>query len=203
MGWLQFTSSVIHALAWPAAVAALVITLRHPLGRLLGGVRTLRYKEFQADLAPLEVLAEEAKLPDVTGGEAASPIPLHAREEPRAAVIEAWLLVETEMRRLAQSFGLDRSVTSLVANGLITRDVGAIIRNLRVLRDRAVHEPNFRISQDEAERYWELAQRTSEALRQAGYGDYGSPPSYSSPPSYGSPPSYSLYGSPPGDAPSS
>ncbi len=45
--------------------------------------------------------------------------------------------------------------------------LGAIIRDLRELRYRAVHDLDFRISQDEAEKYAELAQRTSEALRMA------------------------------------
>jgi hypothetical protein len=174
MGWLDFISNVIDALAWPAAIVALVVVLRAPLGELIGGVRRLRYREWQADFGKevehVEKLAKEAELPGVPvdqRGRREPTGPALARKEPRAAVIESWLLVETEGSRLARRYGLDGSVSSLVERGLITSDVGAIIRDLRELRHRAVHDPDFRISQDEAEKYAELAQRTSEALRLA------------------------------------
>jgi hypothetical protein len=174
MGWLDFISNVIQALAWPAAIVALVVVLRVPLGELIGGVRTLRYKEWQADFGMavdhVEELAKEAELPGVPvdeRGRREPTVPALARKEPRAAVIESWLLVESELSRLARRHGLDGSVSALVVSGLITREVGAIIRDLRELRYRAVHDLDFRISQDEAEKYAELAQRTSEALRMA------------------------------------
>lgn len=50
MDWLQFVSSVIGALAWPAAVITIIAQLRAPLGKLVPLIRTLKYKDLQIDV---------------------------------------------------------------------------------------------------------------------------------------------------------
>src|SRR3954468_13049145 len=154
MSWLRFISSIIHSLAWPAALVFVVIVLREPLSGLIGGVRRLKYRQWQADFGEavehVAELAEQAALPGVPEDEARkrdAAIPALALKEPRAAVIESWLLIESQLNRLFKSYGLNGRVKTLIDKGLITNDLGAIIRNLRDLRHRAVHEPSFHVSQ--------------------------------------------------------
>ena len=49
MDWLQFLSSVVGSLAWPATVLALVVLLRAPVTRVLLTLTRLKYKDLELD----------------------------------------------------------------------------------------------------------------------------------------------------------
>ena len=57
MDWLQFISSIIGSLAWPAAVMNLVLNLQAPLRNLLRDLSQFRYKEIEIDFGK-EILVE-------------------------------------------------------------------------------------------------------------------------------------------------
>jgi hypothetical protein len=167
MNWREFISSIVGALAWPAALFAVLYVLRKPLGTLLTNFRPkqARYRGLEVDFASeveeAEELAEAAELP-ATGTPIGGPenAPRHAmlvREAPRAAVLETWLGVEAEMKRLGEIYGVRPSVHALKAEGAISAELGALIRQLRELRNEAVHRDEFAVTQEEAERYAETA----------------------------------------------
>jgi hypothetical protein len=113
MGWLEFLSSVIESLAWPAAIAFVVYLLRNQIRALLAGLRSLAYggvrAEFGEHVQEAEIAAEGAELPsELTPGSALSTeLWPEISSAPRAAVIEAWLAVERELEALAERSGVD------------------------------------------------------------------------------------------------
>jgi hypothetical protein len=159
-----------------------IFILRRALGSLLANLRTVRYRQWQADFdrqlrdaeASAELLpepAEEAQGLDV-GEPAGVDIELLARVSPRAAVIEAWLLIEHQMVAVAQRHDVQmqpvnvrRLADLLVKQGVLDESLQAVIRDLNFARNSAVHGIDFALTPAEAQRYVELATRVAEALR--------------------------------------
>lgn len=95
MDWLQFFSSVVGSLAWPATVLALVVLLRAPVTRVLLTLTRLKYKDLELDFGrELKQLEEQAKAIEVK--------PQQPKALPPAPKGSAQLLAEAE--RLAQDF---------------------------------------------------------------------------------------------------
>src|SRR5205807_112949 len=113
--------------------------------------------------------ANEATSEAATSSEAA--LLTLAEISPRAAVVEAWLLVEHELRKLAELHGvrstMPRQATrELAAQGAIPRGLTGLIANLSDLRNEAVHNSDAAIATDDAVRYVELATRIAASLRE-------------------------------------
>jgi uncharacterized protein YutE (UPF0331/DUF86 family) len=95
MNWLQFFSSVVGSLAWPATVITLIVLLRAPVTRVLLTLTRLKYKDLELDFGrELKQLEEQAKAIEVK--------PQQPQALPAAAKGSAQLLAEAE--RLAQEF---------------------------------------------------------------------------------------------------
>lgn len=154
---------------------AAVIVLRRPLAELLLLLHRLKYKDFEVEFdREVRKLREEAasalpplprsvpsKLPEETA------LLELASVAPRAAVIEAWLLVESSARRAVEKHGIrtepEQPLTgpqltwTLMDTGLIDKARRAVFDRLRMLRTQAVHAKKFAISEASARDYVELA----------------------------------------------
>lgn len=169
---------LIGAVAWPLAALAIVLILRKDLGNLLGRVSKVRYKELEAEfretLKEIAGTTEEASLETPEPGEldAWNP-PLAERKKelyalahvsPRAAILEAWIDVESQIRRSAEYLNVDAggdpvTVFSSVAakSKRLTPSYPKHVRELRKLRNLAAHEPQLPVEKAEAMRYVTLA----------------------------------------------
>lgn len=50
VGWMAYTASLVHSLAWPAGVVAVIVILRRPISDALGhGLRRLKIGLFEAE----------------------------------------------------------------------------------------------------------------------------------------------------------
>lgn len=101
---------------------------------------------------------------------------------PSGAVVGAWYAVEQEATSLAERVeifpkGRKRSGSyifrQLRSRGIIDSDVAAIADDLRVLRNRAAHDPEAEISAEDAREYIEIAERLAEYLRRLCASDEG------------------------------
>jgi hypothetical protein len=177
VNWREFFADIIGSAAWPVAVIVIVFLLRVPLSALLGGLRAVRYKEWKLDFGQevdeVEALAEEAHLPpaDVDGEEEVVIDPL-AVASPRGAVIEAWVVVERELRALGERHAVD--VKRRPPNGILRElrrqevlpERGAeIVRGLYRIRTSAVHSDSFSPPPDDVARFVEVSERAAELLR--------------------------------------
>jgi hypothetical protein len=183
VSWLAFAASLIHSLAWPAAVTAVVIVLRRPISTALGrGVHRVRAGpvevEFDQELA--EVREELRRSPELA---AATPpvLPVSLREElarvaevsPRAAVLEAFSRIEARLVQVldnaraepSQAVGGRALARRAHAHGLISDETLAAIDGLSVLRNLAAHSPADEIGVDRARDYLALADAVLYALR--------------------------------------
>ncbi len=167
---------LVKALAWPIAVVWLGFLFRSELRLLLGRMEKFKYKDAEAHFEiGLRKAEESAKdIPEVNVINDSSLSNQHnqllriSEISPRAAVVEAWTLVEkaTIHSKLMGETPVARISPKMVSeqlrkSGLVSEKTIEFVENLRDVRNQATHMPDFAISQEEAERYLELAVRVS------------------------------------------
>lgn len=178
VNWMAFIASLVHSLAWPAAIAVVVIVLRRPIGAVLSrGVRRLRAGpvevEFEQELA--EVRAELRRSPEL-GAEPLVPRSLSeelarlAEVSPRAAVLEAFARIEARLADLLAGTDAPRVGGRALARlardqELISDETVAAVEGLSVLRNLAAHSPTDEISVERARDYLALADAVLHAMR--------------------------------------
>lgn len=178
MDWLTFISKVVEALAWPAVVVGVLLYLRQEFPSIVRSLRRLKFKDVELEFGEAaKALAAETKRvvpaagPDVKllgQDESAVVARLGAIAElsPRAAILEAWLLVEAAAADLIRK----QNPTSLTANpgpmrireGLrraevLTPPQEAAFEHLRRLRNDAVHAPDAEFTSAAVASYIESA----------------------------------------------
>ncbi len=183
VNWLAFIASLVHSLAWPAGIVAVVIVLRRPIAVALGrGVRRLRAGpvevEFDQELA--EVREELRRSPELAAepqpalGSVAEELARLAEVSPRAAVLEAFARIEARLAELLDSSEVQhvrmggRGLARLACDqGLISDETVAAVEGLSVLRNLAAHSlsPADDIGAERARDYLALADAVLYALR--------------------------------------
>ena len=184
MDWLSFVAALVKALAWPLTVLGIFLVLRRPLLALVPLLARLKFKDLELDFGRrlAEASAEAASLPGArASASAAEPDDALLRLAPiapRAAILEAWLRLESAALRAARRQGTPEPVTQLRAPvhliealeelGVIDARQAAVFHELRSLRNSAAHALNFEPSPDAARDYVRLAARLEQALDERG-----------------------------------
>ena len=184
MDWKEFVASIVGSLAWPAAIVALVVVLRRPLRALLGSLQTLQYREFRAEfgrhIREAQANVEEAVRAggvEVTVGEQDQHVPDKevtdllrrlANETPRAAVLEAWTVVESELRSGEGRLGKesDGPVPRLLAESGWIPQLVKVLEGLYAARNQAAHADEVAITPEDASEYVETATSAAHLLRE-------------------------------------
>jgi len=170
---LNYLVDLVRALVWPAVVLTIALLFRYELQGLLRRLSRLSFRgataEFKDDLARTQSAAKELPSPavprrgPVQGIEAT--LRRLAEESPRAAIMEAWRLVEAKLRALAESeLGpmpartqlMDR-LRPLVNRGRLSPSLLDLVPNLKRTRNTAVHEPEADIGFHDAEAYIDIS----------------------------------------------
>lgn len=176
--------SLVSALAWPLTVIWLAHSFRNELRGLLHRLSKIKYKDaeatFEETLKTAEVQAASLPL--------AVPLPLEnapssepseldtriaqlyriAEVSPRAAILEAWALVEAAAGKSGFVQGASRPLVNpllfvdwLIREGRIPAESAELMRTLKNLRNQAAHLPDWQVTFAEAERYLRLAAQIS------------------------------------------
>ena len=183
MDSLTFMVEMVKALAWPLTVIGSVLLLRTALLELIPTLRKLKYKdlelEFGRKLEQLVAKAEQAQLPASPPPRAlpapevkAAPDDLRvvATVAPRAAVLEAFRRVEQAAHQALRRAGVDppRSPRAqreaLESRGVVSSSTGALLDDLRSLRNLAAHAEDFSLTAAEALDYTDLSQRVAAVI---------------------------------------
>lgn len=177
MSVLQFISSIIESIAWPAAIVILLLAFKKYIVQLFPSISSLKYKDlevqFSEKVKELVNISKDdiQKLPDTCDDFNIS------RENqlfglleisPRAAIIESWLLVETAASKALQKKNPDMSKkTSMIAPArlgkylqdykLLTDIQFTIYDNLREMRNSAVHIGDAQFNKNDVTKYINLA----------------------------------------------
>jgi len=180
MDTLTFITKIVEAVAWPLLSLIIVFLFRKEIRLLLsyitklkagpveavfeGGVKTLASKietttpQFQNEpLAPKSQTLLEST--DLDG---------------RTAILEAWLDIESTIKRLQLERALNQApkrtgsqdaiVQSLITSGVLNKDDIALYNELRELRNLAAHQLNFAPSREAVVNYIKLSNRLMASL---------------------------------------
>ena len=182
MDFPSFVVGLVHALAWPATIITLVILLRKPLSELIPLLQRVKYKDLEIEFGERLEEARAEVLPSgeaVTGPSAAEEKAAQlAAVSPRAAVLETWRELEVEVLRAAKSIlkkrgddstGLRafRAFAEVERSQEFDRSVAAVLRELRMLRNKAAHAPDFAISAESAIEYARVADQVLQRLKES------------------------------------
>ncbi len=179
-------TNIIDSLAWPVAALVIVWLLKTELTQLLSRLSNLKWKDLEADFSKgveeferqVINIGDASREPQPETPESKDALSRYlqlAQISPRAAISEAWIEVERVTNRLALKLQLHPGRTPatsivikmLIEEGLFSREVLNAYYSARNLRNEAAHAPDFNISQQEVERYVELALTLAEKLRAA------------------------------------
>lgn len=176
---MEILIKLIDTIIWPVTILVMAILFKKEFKAIL--IRLVKIEghgwsaEFEKGLKKVEAYAKEA-LPADSEVEKVLSTQNHEKREilsiadlaeysPRAAITESWILVEKAIIELAMSLGVTeierRSVIKLlkefIKRQLIDEDTVRVYNELRVLRNEAVHAPEFSLTPDEAQRYVHIA----------------------------------------------
>lgn len=183
MDWLQFFSSVIGSLAWPIAVVLLAVLIRAPLAKVIPRVRTIRYGDLHLDIGEqIDAVKEEVEAIDESPTQEVDEVPVSfhalAKTDPRAAVLSAWIPLETELIDIANKLDADiwkgaKATHSpmminraLLGERLIDKATYNALEQLRRIRNSAVHASGGYVTFDDAMNMAEVCQRVIGLLKQ-------------------------------------
>ncbi len=171
---MEYFVKIIDSIAWPVAIIWLGYLFRNDLKTLLGRISTLKYKDLKADFrGTLNDVETEAKkigsdtvtksLKSEQGNERYYRLMRLSEISPRAAILETWLEVETELLKLCDRANFNpnhrngyRLVQEMVANDILPENILPLIDGLRKLKNEAVHLPEFGFD-EEGKRYLSVA----------------------------------------------
>ena len=178
---------MVEALSWPIAAIALALLLRKEVTNLILRLKSLKYGEFEArfhetmravepetEAAQLGINTESTQLSDEIQRER-DQLRLKARTSPRGAILESWLLLEDTANELGLTETGD-PVWKAIPRYLQKKGIhihastptpGLLFVKLRILRNQAVHLPDFAVSADDAEKYLVWATNLTDLMKKA------------------------------------
>ncbi|WP_299616863.1 hypothetical protein [Pelagibius sp.] len=172
MDWVTFLSRSIDALAWPITVVIVALVFRRPILELLPLLRHVRFRDMELQFGKeLASARKETEELEFQRGVTFDPVPRFqkavelATAHPPAAIMEAWKIVEDELRQLAVRTGQEIDprdpstvFTSMRREGRIGPGAGSLFNRLRRLRNEAAHSINIDIGEGQALEYVDLAE---------------------------------------------
>lgn len=183
MDALTFTSETIKSLAWPVTVLLLTLMLRKPIAELIPSLRKLKYNDIEMEFA--EAIAELKADAELAQPNPAHPLASSAPESShllrlvnfstRAAILEAWVDVESAAAEVAASFWsqppgdiFKNSPTLgeyLLKCKVIDENQLGTFNKLRELRDKSTQAAELNLSKTDARSYVELATALAAHIR--------------------------------------
>lgn len=155
---MNYIVEIIKSLAWPISIIWLGYMFRSEVRQLLCRISSVKYKDLEASFEKGLIEAETVanSIPDIKKEDIPTQItqeePLFriAEISPRAAVVEAWTLIENAALKSGLSNG---SVVQRVSPKMIidylkiskkfSSESLALIENLRKIRNQATHLPDL------------------------------------------------------------
>ena len=176
MHWTEFILQLLDRLLWPLLILSLLIYWRSPIAALLPSLKKLKYQSLELEFdRELQTASQNAqtlfKRDDSLQGRLLETL----HQNPNQAVLDAWKEVETAASDLIQqSHGkLKRDNQQpykqlediLIHEQLVTEDVGKLFTEVRLLRNKVSHAPDFHLRPAEAVQYIELCDQLIQHLK--------------------------------------
>jgi hypothetical protein len=183
----QTLVQLVSALAWPLTVIIVALMFRQEIRKIASRLSTLSYgdmkAEFEKDLHKLEREVKELPIKEASTKvdhqkkdsktlDSYERLSRIAEISPRAAIMEAWRDIEVTTKQVTDAYGIStnsqisgvKAIRELVRQHLLPEGVVTVYEQMRRLRSRAAHAPDFTITSEEAKRYIDTAYRFHNAL---------------------------------------
>jgi len=182
MDGFTFTSEIVKALAWPSAVIGLVFLLRKPIVELVPLMKKLKFKELELEFSQ-EMQALKSEADDaIPEKEKQPPLEMATSKaldlvsySSRAAIIEAWIELETAAVEIASSFWSqspsdvfrnDPKLGDYLHQCKVLNDKQLVVyKRLRQLRNKAAHSEELSLSENDARAYVEMASNLTRHIK--------------------------------------
>lgn len=176
MSILEFLASIINSLAWPMLVGFCVYILRVPAGKLIARISKFKYGELEAEFREVldDIKPIESKVSERAQLEQRESISIDLEEladvSPRAAVMEAWILVEKATAEFCEAHDLPPRISyqglfrASKEKNLDIEHLQTAYQEMRLLRNKAAHASDFDIKPGTARDYVRAAYFISSEL---------------------------------------
>ena len=177
MDWLQFISSLVASLAWPAVAMTFLFLFRAELAKIVQRLAHLKYKDLELDFEKVKQQAEDLRLEAAQAPEAPpiaeSPAFTSLEDQimdaveraPSAAILLAWSGLETEIAAAVARLAISpespsyrspmHNIEMLSKAGRLSKKHEKLLHEMRMLRNKVAHEQDamLSISEDQALNY--------------------------------------------------
>lgn len=183
MDMLTFISEVVKALAWPGAAVLIALMVKKPVVELIPFLRRLKYKELEMEFSKgiAELKAESQAIEPrnqqeaITKSNTSSRLTQLLQFSTRAAIMEAWLEVESAAVAVASSFWSESPSDTfknypklgeyLLQCKVIDGEQLELFNRLRQLRNKAAHAEELGLSMSDAKSYIEMSSALAAHIR--------------------------------------
>jgi hypothetical protein len=166
-GWLDFTASIVHSVAWPLLILALALIFRPQILALLPKLRevsalgaNLKFTELGKEVAA-DLVATPQSQAEVAPVLAQLPHPIHERI---GRIVQTWNEIDVWLRSKISVGGLNPNppishvLNAGLQQGVLTPDQFKALRGLHAMRNLAVHGRASDIDQEREREFQTLAE---------------------------------------------
>ncbi|WP_299734269.1 DUF4145 domain-containing protein [uncultured Endozoicomonas sp.] len=178
---MEFFTDVLEILVWPLTTLLVVYILKTPvleiLATLTGMKQVIVAEDFNNELDKLQNRSDAIRSifpnPVTPDKEEEYYLDEVKKSSPRAAILESWIALENSVTSTYRLLDLDSVekvhsfsgiLKSLVNKKIISSDTFSIVSELRVLRNKAVHNYDFNITELEASKFIQVSREQSEII---------------------------------------
>ncbi|WP_419782896.1 hypothetical protein [Malaciobacter marinus] len=174
---MEHIVKIIDSLAWPITVLIIIFIFRKNIISLIPTLTKLKYKEFELEFdKELEKLNIDTKnkIPESSiKNENNYYIEQVRKTTPRAAILDSWLELESNITSMCINLNLVSSSSSinfiklinkLKEENIISNEDLLNIHKLRDLRNKSVHNFEFNISEKEAAKFLEVSRNLADII---------------------------------------
>jgi len=184
---MEIFVQLVGSLVWPITVLIIVFMFRLELAKAFSRLTNFKYKELEIQFGnQLEKVEKSVKrisarssinvktttTAELTVVSKRDQLIKIAELSPRSAIMSAWFEIENALTKISNESlkqsapysKLSQTIRELVDKKIMDESVIDIYRDLHQLRNQAVHHPEFNLSQNEAERYIDVALELSKGI---------------------------------------
>jgi hypothetical protein len=185
MDALTFITKLIESVAWPITTVILVVLLRKPIVNLLPLMKKLTSKEFELEFS--QKVSELKAKADITLKEDDKNIKQDAQASdhlidlvsysPRAAIMEAWIELETAAVDVVSSIwnqpnkevfrNMSNLGNYLYQNKIFDEIQLSIFNQLRKVRNKSAHAEELNVNDSDVKAYVQMAVNLTKHIRRS------------------------------------
>lgn len=176
MDWLNFIEKIVASLAWPLATIAIIKLLKNEISEILPTLKKFKAgpieAEFEKEIKELRKTATKNKFianePKANYASFREEVINLADVKPSAAILEAWIQIETAARRALKSksnsvgssnyIPASKLSTLLLESKLLSPNEAETFNGIRKLRNEVAHAQGFAPTRESAYEYAEIAE---------------------------------------------